>query len=225
MYQRHKVHFFHSFKNIFPYFCNFLFDSFDFCAWNHEGKSCNFKYDDHLGHFRKLSSACIGNDSMINFVGSHSAHECKIELHNISSADNGAWSCFMQNSLNKSNDSSQIELLVKKRTEDLGGSILDAGPTELPSALWNDDYLNESELTTTEDDPTNIDEKQTTTPQVAENEAITTEEAEEEGITTEEVEEDGITNVSTLMNKKDEPNEMKAIEFERVETRTSISKP
>eukprot|EP00093_Oithona_nana_P011348 11348.XXX_561440_562017_1 [CDS] Oithona nana genome sequencing. len=120
--------------------------NFDFCAWNHEGKSCNFKYDDHLGHFRKLSSACIGNDSMINFVGSHSAHECKIELHNISSADNGAWSCFMQNSLNKSNDSSQIELLVKKRTEDLGGSILDAGPTELPSALWNDDYLNESEL-------------------------------------------------------------------------------
>ena len=224
MYQRHKVHFFHSFKNIFPYFCNFLFDSFDFCAWNHEGKSCNFKYDDHLGHFRKLSSACIGNDSMINFVGSHSAHECKIELHNISSADNGAWSCFMQNSLNKSNDSSQIELLVKKRTEEMNPSTT-TGPTELPSALWNDDYLNESELTTTEDGPTNIDEKQTTTPQVAENEAITTEEAEEEGITTEEVEEDGITNVSTLMNKKDEPNEMKAIEFERVETRTSISKP
>ena len=223
MYQRHKVHFFHSFKNIFPYFCNFLFDSFDFCAWNHEGKSCNFKYDDHLGHFRKLSSACIGNDSMINFVGSHSAHECKIELHNISSADNGAWSCFMQNSLNKSNDSSQIELLVKKRTEEMNPSTT-TGPTELPSALWNDDYLNESELTTTEDDPTNIDEKQTTT-QEAQNEEITTEEAEEEGITTEEVEEDGITNVSTLMNKKDEPNEMKAIEFERVETRTSISKP
>lgn len=217
MYQHHKVHFFPFFqKYIFSYFLNFLFASFDFCAWKHEGKSCNFKYFDLLGHFRKLSSACIGNDSMINFVGSYSAHECKIELHNISSADNGAWSCFMQNSLTKSNDSSQIELLVKKRTaEEMNPST---GPTELPSALWNDDYLNKPELTTTEDDPTNIDEKQTTT-QEAENEEITTEEAEDEGITTEEVEED----VSTLMNKKDEPNEMKAIEFERVET--SISKP
>ena len=174
---------------------------------------------------------------MINFVGSLSAHECKIELHNISSSDNGTWSCFMQNSMDKSNDSSQIELLVKKKTEEisssttrswsssfspkLSGSSLDADATELPSALWNDDDLNQSELITTEDDSTNVDDNQTTTEE-AEDEEITTEEAEEKGVTTEEVEEDGITNVSTLMNKKDEQNEMTVIEFERVDTRTSM---
>ena len=221
---------------LFAYSYHFLFDSFDFCAWKHAGKSCNFKYG-HLGHFRKLSSACIGDNSMINFVGSLSAHECKIELHNISSSDNGTWSCFMQNSMDKSNDSSQIELLVKKKTEEisssttrswsssfspkLSGSSLDADATELPSALWNDDDLNQSELITTEDDSTNVDDNQTTTEE-AEDEEITTEEAEEKGVTTEEVEEDGITNVSTLMNKKDEQNEMTVIEFERVDTRTSM---
>ena len=36
---------------------------------------------------------CQRIDSRVKYVGNYTAHECKIELSNVSSDDSGVWSC------------------------------------------------------------------------------------------------------------------------------------
>ena len=35
-------------------------------------------------------------NSRVNFIGNYDDHECKIEITNISSDDNGTWTCEME---------------------------------------------------------------------------------------------------------------------------------
>ena len=36
---------------------------------------------------------CVGINSRVKYVGNFTAHECEIEVSNVSSDDSGVWSC------------------------------------------------------------------------------------------------------------------------------------
>ena len=36
---------------------------------------------------------CVGINSRVKYVGNYTAHECEIEVSNVSSDDSGVWSC------------------------------------------------------------------------------------------------------------------------------------
>ena len=42
---------------------------------------------------------CQRIDSRVKYIGNYTAHECKIELSNVSSDDSGVWSCDVESYL------------------------------------------------------------------------------------------------------------------------------
>ena len=137
----------------YPWCLTFCTYSFDFCAWQHLGRNCNFTFVKQSGHFLQSSFGCIGNGSKLNFVGSILFHQCSIELHNISAQDNGTWSCYMQDSRKNANDTLTVELLVRSTavakihptlsTSSVIYPLLQndetTAATEYPYAIWNED--------------------------------------------------------------------------------------
>ena len=64
---------------------------FEYCTWRHNGQLCQFVW-------KRTSDAvemqtCVGINSCVKYVGNFTAHECEIEVSNVSSDDSGVWSC------------------------------------------------------------------------------------------------------------------------------------
>ena len=64
---------------------------FEDCTWRHNGQLCQFVW-------KRTSDAvemqtCMGINSRVKYVGNYTAHECEIEVSNVSSDDSGVWSC------------------------------------------------------------------------------------------------------------------------------------
>ena len=64
---------------------------FEYCYWKHSDRMCAFEWKRASGAVEK--QACAGFKDRINYVGDYNQHECKIELTNVNSYDNGSWIC------------------------------------------------------------------------------------------------------------------------------------
>ena len=67
---------------------------YEYCYWKNNGRNCDFEWKRKAWNITKTS--CIGLNSRVNFIGNYDDHECKIEITNISSDDNGTWTCEME---------------------------------------------------------------------------------------------------------------------------------
>ena len=72
-------------------FFNFLSFRFEYCSWRHNGQLCKFEWKRSSNAV--LMQFCRGMHSRVKYVGNYTAHECEIEVSNVSSDDSGVWSC------------------------------------------------------------------------------------------------------------------------------------
>ena len=68
--------------------------SFEYCRWTHNNETCEFEWK-WVGS--KVVSNCISNggnfSDRISYVGNYKAHDCKVELKNVTKSDEGEWKC------------------------------------------------------------------------------------------------------------------------------------
>jgi len=64
---------------------------FEYCTWRHNGQLCQFEWKRSSNAV--LMQTCMGIHSRVKYVGNYTAHECEIEVSNVSSDDSGVWSC------------------------------------------------------------------------------------------------------------------------------------
>jgi len=69
-------------------------DHWEYCTWKHDSWVCNFEWKYSASGVRKQTCSAIGHRT--DYTGIYDSHECDIELLNVTMADEGIWTCTME---------------------------------------------------------------------------------------------------------------------------------
>ena len=66
----------------------------EYCTWKHGDWLCDFEWKFKKDAVKHPTCQALGARG--RFVGTYESHECDIELSNVTAADEGVWTCTMQ---------------------------------------------------------------------------------------------------------------------------------
>jgi hypothetical protein len=97
------------------------FFRFEYCFWKHRGRVCEFEWK--RSHSAVIKQTCLDLHRRVNFIGNYDAHECEIELLDVTELDSGEWTCELESyvwgdveSGEKDSDTLQLVVIPKSTT-------------------------------------------------------------------------------------------------------------